>query len=180
MKMSGGPTLPRILVVLVFCCLAAGCGQTTIYSPPQLGNPMNAPSVKIIVPAGGQTFNAHQDIRLVVLATPNGTDLGPEATPKMYAKTDAWDLRPSPEHPYSIDFLAGTNTVGTQSASMTTARPHSRTGQAIPMIIGLVGYPAVEVIWHDAPAGTYSLTAKVTNEQGLATTSAPVKITVLP
>ena len=180
MKMSCRPTLPRILVMLVFCCLAAGCGQTTIYSPPQLGNPMNAPSVKIIVPAEGQTFHAHQDIRLMVLATPNGTDLGPEATPKMYANTDAWDLRPSQDHQYSIDFLAGTNNLGTQTASITTARVRSHPGQASPMIIGLVGYPAVEMIWHAAPAGTYSLTAKVTNDKGLATISGPVKITVLP
>lgn len=160
-------------------CLAAGCGKTTIYSPPQLGNPSNPPAVKIIVPAESQTFDAHQDIRLVVLATPNGTDLGPD-TSKIYANANYWDLQPSPEHQYSIEFLAGSNRVGTQTASMTTARVRSHPGQATPTFIGLVGYPAVEVTWHDVPEGTYSLTAKVTNDKGLATTSAPVKITVTP
>jgi hypothetical protein len=169
------------LVIFVLGVLVAGCGrERTIYSPPNLGNPANPPAVKIIVPVEGQTFHAHADIRLLALATPNGTDLGPIDISKLYSDPNRWDLRPEQEHGYSVEFLAGTNGLGVQTGGMMTARVRSHPGQATPMIVGLVGYPAVELVWHDAAAGSYALTARVTNASGRVTVSAPVNITVKP
>jgi len=50
----------------------------------------------------------------------------------------------------------------------------------VPFIMTGIGYPSVELVWHGVPAGTYTLTAKATNNKGQATVSTPVNITVLP
>jgi len=138
--------------------------------------------VRIILPAEGATFRVHADIRLRALATPHGTDLGPEDPADMPfpVRSDKWELVQSPEDAYVVEFFAGTNGLGSQTGGLVSARMKSRPGQATPMIMSVIGYPAVEVIWHDAPAGHYTLTAKATNQRGQATVSAPVNITVQP
>jgi hypothetical protein len=174
------------LAMLMICGWAAGCDgrQETIYSPPAFapGNDAHPPAVRIIMPANGATFHAHADIRLMALATPQGTDLGPEENEavKRFADPDKYFLRQSPEDGVSVKFLAGTNSLGSQSSGMVSAGIKPKPGQATPMFMVVVGYPAVEIIWKDVPAGSYTLTADATNAKGLATVSTPVNITVLP
>jgi hypothetical protein len=172
-----------VLAILVFLGLTAGCdGKAgTLYSPPEFGDTAHPPAVRIILPADGAKFHAHTDIRLLALATPNGTDLGPdEDAIKRYADPNKWNFMRNPQDMVSVEFLAGTNRLGLQTSGMVSASMRSQHGEAVPMIMGLVGYPAVELVWRNAPAGSYTLTANATNEKGLATVSTPVNITVLP
>jgi hypothetical protein len=175
--------LPDALAVLLLCGLAAGCDSRagTLYSPPEFGDPAHPPAVRLIVPANGAKFHAHADIRLVAIATPNGTDLGPDKdTVRRYADPNKWNFIQDPQHTFLIEFFAGTNRLGVQTSGMVSASMRSRRGEAVPMIVMLVGYPAVELFWRNAPAGNYALTAKATNEKRLAAVSTPVQITILP
>ncbi len=170
--------------MLVFAGYLAGCSgrSGTIYSPPASGFLTNAPAVRIILPKDGAAFRAHADIRLLALATPHGTDLGPEdpADLPFPVRSDKWELVQDPQDTVSVEFLAGTNHLGSQTSGLVSARMKSKPGQATPFIMPVIGYPAVEVIWQDAPAGHYILAAKATNEKGLATVSTAVNITVQP
>ena len=170
--------------MLVFAGCLAGCGgrSGTIYSPPARSFLTNAPAVRIILPTDRATFRAHADIRLLALATPHGTDLGPEDTADLPfpVRSDKWELVQDPEDACSVEFFAGTNRLGSQTGGLVSARMKSIPGQATPMIMAVIGYPALEVIWHDAPAGHYTLTARATNQKGQATVSAPVNVTVQP
>jgi hypothetical protein len=175
--------LPHALAMLVLCGWITGCdgGGETLYSPPKFGDPAHPPAVRIMVPAAGEKFHAHADIRLLALATPNGTDLGPdEDATRHYADRTKWNFMQDPRDTVSVEFLAGTNHLGLQTSGMVSAGMRSQHGEAVPMIMCLVGYPAVELTWRDVPAGSYTLTANATNEKGVATVSAPVNITVLP
>ena len=173
-----------VLAILLLCIFVAGCdGRAgTLYSPPEFGDAEHPPAVRIIAPDDGTTFHARADIRLLALATPHGTDLGPDKDmDKMIAaRPDEWELVQSPEDAYSVEFFAGTNSLGARSAGLVSARVKSRPGQATPMIMVVIGYPVVALIWRSAPAGSYTLTAKATNEKRLTTVSTPVHITVLP
>ncbi len=176
--------LPFLPAILAFCGLLAGCSGRagTIYSPPARAFLTSAPAVRIILPADGAAFRAHADIRLLALATPHGTDLGPEdpADLPFPVRSDKWEFVQDPEDAYSVEFFAGTNSLGSHAGGLVSARMKSRPGQATPFIMPVIGYPAVDVIWHDAPAGHYTLTARATNQKGQATVSAPVNITVQP
>jgi len=175
--------LPHLLAILLLCVLTAGCGrkERTLYSPPANGNPAHPPAVRIIVPADGAIFHAHEDIRLLALATPSGSDLGPdEEASRIYAESKGWELVHGRNHDYSVEFLADTNRLSVQSTSMVFARAKSIPGQAQPMIMVGVGFPAVEWVWRNVPAGSHTLTARATNENGLTTISTAVTITVLP
>lgn len=133
------------------------------------------------MPADGAKFHAHKDIHLLALATPNGTDLGPDDdASRNYADTSKWDLVQDQQNTYSVEFLNGTNSLNMQITSIISAKMKSKPGQAEPMHMVVVGYPPVEWVWHDPPVGSYTLTAKVTNGQALTTVSSPVNITVLP
>ena len=170
-----------MLVILVASLSIAGCGREprTLYSPPDFGNPGHPPAVRIIIPADGAKFHAPAEIRLLALATPNGTDLGPdEAISRKYADPRKWNFIEEPT--YSVEFLAGTNSLGLQNAGMVSAGMKSQHGEAVPFIMTGIGYPSVELVWHGVSAGTYTLTAKATNSKGQATVSTPVSVTVLP
>ncbi|HYA79120.1 MAG TPA: hypothetical protein VED19_01265 [Candidatus Nitrosopolaris sp.] len=174
--------LLHVLAILLLCIFVAGCeGRAgTLYSPPEFGDAEHPPAVRIIAPAEGATFHAHADIRLRALATPHGTDLGPvnPADLPFPVRSDKWELMHDPEDAYSVEFFADTNSLGARSGGLVSARVRSKPGQATPFIMAVIGYPAVELIWHNAPAGSYTLTAKATNEKGLATVSTAVNITV--
>jgi hypothetical protein len=175
----------NMLAMFVLAASLAGCSgkERTLYSPPAFIKYEHPPppAVRVIVPVDGTTFHAHADIRLLALATPYGTSLGPdEDAGKAVSDSSQWDLLPDRQDTYSVEFMAGTNSLNLQTSGLVSARPKSKPGQAEHYIMVVVGYPAVEWVWHDVPAGTYTLTAKVTNQGGLATVSAPVNITVLP
>jgi len=170
----------QLLAVLCVAGLIAGCDgqETRLYSPPAGLSSPRPPAVKFIAPADGATFHAHANIRLAALATPYGTDLGPvEDTPK-FVFSRKWELVQSPEFPYAIEFLAGTNRLDTATGGLVSARVKPVPGQATPFVMVVVGYPAIEWMWRDVPAGAYTLTARVTNDKGMVTVSTPVHITV--
>ena len=173
----------QVLAILVICGLIAGCDERTqvIYSPPAQENPSHPPAVQIFMPDNGANFHAHADIHMIALATPYGTSLGPdEDAARSFADTSKWNLKQNQANTVTVDFLAGTNCLGSRTSGMVSASVRSQYGEATPMIARLVGYPAVELIWSNVPAGTYILTARGTNRNGLATLSPPVSITVAP
>ncbi|MGD0812250.1 MAG: hypothetical protein ABSA83_01490 [Verrucomicrobiota bacterium] len=171
------------MAILVLCALAVGCDGSAgrIYSPPAQGNPAHPPAVLIFAPGHGAKFHACADIRLLVLATPYGTSLGPvEDAGQRFADTAKWNLMQDPVNTVSVEFLAGTNSLGFRTSGVVSARVRSKHGEATPMIATLVGYPAVELIWSNAPVGSHTLVARAINKNGLTTISTPVSITVLP
>jgi len=141
--------LPRMWAIFFLCGLMAGCDgkAETIYSPPNFGDPAHPPAVRIIVPADGAKFHAHADIRLLALVTPHGTDLGPidNKVIKKFTDPDKWTLTQSPEDWVSVEFLAGTNRLGSQTSGMVLARVKSKPGQAEPMFMVNVGSNPVNV-----------------------------------
>jgi hypothetical protein len=173
----------QVLAILVVGGLVVGCDGNggRIYSPPAQGNPAHPPAVLIFAPADGAKFHAHSNIRLLVLATPYGTSLGPdEDAATRFADTSKWNLMQGQADSVSVEFLVGTNKLGSGTSGLVSAGMRSQHGEATPMIMFMVGYPAVELIWSNAPAGSYTLTARATNKNGLATISTAVSITVLP
>ncbi len=175
--------LSQVLAILVLCGLVVGCDGSAgrIYSPPVLGNPAHPPAVLIFAPDNGAKFHAHADIHLLSLATPYGTSLGPdEDAAKRYADTSKWHFLQDPVNPVSVEFLAGTNSLGSRTSGMVSAGMRSQHGEAVPFVMQMVGYPAVDLIWRNVPAGNYTLTARATNKNGRSAVSTPVNISVLP
>ena len=170
-----------MLAMLVASLSFTGCGRHPgkLYSPPNFGSSAHPPAVRIIVPADGAKFHAPAEIRLLALATPNGTDLGPdEDISRKYADPRKWNFIEAPT--YSVEFFAGTNSLGLQTAGMVSAGMKSQHGEAVPFIMRSIGYPSVELVWHGVPAGTYTLTSRAVNDRTQATTSTPISVTVLP
>jgi len=120
-------------------------------------SPTNIPPVvRIISPANGSVFHAPINLPLFAFACdPDGFVT-------------------------SVEFFAGTNDLGS--------------GQRLPVVTPLasggivLGGPVPPIyptnlfflIWSNAPVGTYALTAVATDNGGASTTSAPVKIAILP
>jgi hypothetical protein len=80
-----------------------------------------------------------------------------------------------------VEFYANTKRLGSGKSvwhDEIGSNPHSRDFQ--PMHITPAGFWPVELIWNNAPVGTYALTAKATGARGRSAVSAPVNITVLP
>ena len=116
--------LPQVLAILVLCGLVVGCDGSAgrIYSPPAQGNPSHPPAVLIFAPSNGAKFHAHADIRLLVLATPCGTSLGPdEDAAQRFADTAKWNLMQDPVNTVSVEFLAGTNSLGSRTSGVVSA-----------------------------------------------------------
>jgi hypothetical protein len=179
--------LARALTFIVLYGLMAGCGNKTgqSYSPPEMsdpGHPVNRthpPAVRLILPANGAKYHAPADVRLLARATPHGTSLEPNEWTQRYADPDRWNFHQGARE-ISVEFFAGTNRLGSRPSGVVEANMRSLHGEAVPLIVTPVGYPEVELVWSNVPAGRYTLTANATNEEGLATVSSPVNVTVLP
>ena len=149
--------------------------------PAIAGCPDNPPAVRIVAPRDKAVFHAHANIRLLALATPYGTDLEPDADlAKRFADTDKWRFVQGDRDTFQVEFLANTNSLGLRTSGLTSAGVRPRRGSVTPTFMVVVGFPQLELLWTNAPAGSYVLTAKATNNQGRSTVSAPVTITVRP
>jgi len=120
------------------------------------GPPTNLPPVvRIISPANGATFFAPVNIPLYAYANdPDGSVA-------------------------SVEFLDGANSLGF-GHPVTVVPPPLPPGPIQPPILIVVPTNYWELTWSNAPVGSYALTTKATDNDGASTTSAPVKIAILP
>ena len=98
------------------------------------------PSVKIVAPTNGAAFTAPANIPIVA------------------------DARDSDGSVATVEFFAGTNSLGIKTNNPLAASPVN----------------PFALVWSNAPPGNYALTAVATDDGGDASTSEPVEITVRP
>ena len=79
----------------------------------------------------------------------------------------------------SVEFFAGANSLGF-GHPVTVVPPPLPPGPIQPPILIVVPTNYWELTWSNAPVGSHALTAKATDNDGASTTSAPVKIAILP
>ena len=112
------------------------------------------PVVRITSPASGATFRAPVNVPVYAYA----------------ADKDGYVT--------GVEFFAGTNDLG-PGHRVTAAPPTLPPGQVQPPILVVV--PNYwELVWSNAPQGTYALTAVATDNLGLSTVSDAVNVTILP
>jgi hypothetical protein len=109
------------------------------------------PQVSIVIPTNGATFTSPADIAILAKASDPGG----------FVRT--------------VEFFEGTNTLGIVTNNPIVAEPLTP-----PSADGSTVYPAglFELVWSNALAGNYTLTAVATDNSGNTGTSAPVNITV--
>ena len=124
---------------------------TVLPGPP----PNQPPVVRIISPPNGETFWSPVNIPIYAFANdPDGSVA-------------------------SVEFFAGANSLGF-GHPVTVVPPPLPPGPIQPPILIVVPTNYWELTWSNAPVGSYALTAKATDNDGASTTSAPVKIAILP
>jgi hypothetical protein len=124
---------------------------TVLPGPP----PNQPPVVRIISPPNGETFWSPVNIPIYAFANdPDGSVA-------------------------SVEFFAGANSLGF-GHPVTVVPPPLPPGPIQPPILIVVLTNYWELTWSNAPVGSYALTTKATDNDGASTTSAPVKIAILP
>ena len=164
----GAPGLPpgSLAYLLTWSNAAAGThvltasaadtnGQSAVSTPVMITVVTSLPpAARITSPPGESVFRAPVNIALLAYADDPGGDVS------------------------NVQFFAGSNSLG-------FGLPVPGPQPATPRIPSPIGPPifltnVFELIWSNAPAGSYALTAVATGNAGLAATSAPVSISVLP
>jgi hypothetical protein len=80
----------------------------------------------------------------------------------------------------AVEFFSGTKLLGAEKGVWHDAiRPDPQALKPQPMIIRPAGFSPAELVWSNAPAGTYSLTARATLA-GVTGVSPPVSVTIAP
>jgi hypothetical protein len=124
---------------------------TVLPGPP----PNQPPVVRIISPPNGETFWSPVNIPIYAFANdPDGSVA-------------------------SVEFFAGANSLGF-GHPVNVVPPPLPPGPIQPPILIVVPTNYWELTWSNAPVGSYALTTKATDNDGASTTSAPVKIAILP
>jgi hypothetical protein len=116
-------------------------------------------------------------VKASVVAPPDSVFHAP-ATITLWAEPSARTLSHSGDS-VLVEFYAGDNEVGSKKSAWQNG-PHtntdSHTGQNV--LVPHPGFQSVTLDWTNATAGTYVVTAKVTDSKGHAATSARVKVRV--
>ena len=125
---------------------------SVLAGPPPTNQP---PVVRITSPANGAAFGAPVNIPIFAYARdPDG-------------------------YVASVEFFNGTNSLGL-GHPVTAVPPPLPPGPIQPPILIIVPTNYWELVWTNAPVGSAVLTAKATDNGGLATVSDPVNVTILP
>jgi hypothetical protein len=124
--------------------------------PPPPPPPTNLPPVvRITSPADGATFRAPVNLPIYAYAAdPDGYVTG-------------------------VEFFAGTNDLG-PGHQVTAVPPPLPPGPIQPPILIVVPTNYWELVWSNAPQGTFALTAVATDNGGASTVSEAVNVTILP
>ncbi len=131
--------------------ISAAVNITVLPGPP----PNQPPVVRIISPPNGETFWSPVNIPIYAYANDPGGSVA------------------------SVEFFAGANSLGF-GHPVTVVPPPLPPGPIQPPILIVVPTNYWELTWSNAPVGSHALMAKATANDGASTTSAPVKITILP
>ena len=128
----------------------------TVHPGPPPPPPTNLPPVvRITSPADGATFRAPVHIPIYAYA----------ADPDGYVT--------------KVKFFAGTNDLG-PGHQVTAVPPPLPPGPVQPPILIVVPTNYWELVWSNAPQGTFALTAVATDNRGASTVSDAVNVTILP
>jgi hypothetical protein len=147
-------SLSRGIVIVTVLILVAGRGLAqTSNSPPPL-------AVEVFVGGDPASFHAPTNIVIQAFVTMPGVRADDSVT---------------------IAFFANTNKLGSKKAVWHGAKfPPNDPHHFHYMHVVAAGFDNAYVVWKNAPAGSYALTARVSNVKGLSALSQPVNITVLP
>ena len=131
---------------------SAPANISVLTGPPPTNPP---PVVRITSPANGTTLRAPVDVPLFAYAKdPDG-------------------------YVVSVEFFAGTNSLGL-GHPVTAVPPPLPPGPVQPPILIVTPTNYWGLDWTNPAPGSYALTAKATDNDGLSATSAPVNVTILP
>jgi hypothetical protein len=161
--------MKTLFVAVLFCWMAAGSSRAQIPAPLEKNDSTNGLSVWLYLRWDTNSAVFHAPATIDILA---------------YVR-----LQPSPRagDVVHVEFFADAKRLGSGNAVW-----HDEIGPqrgkwhglgpppAEPMVIIAAQFRPAEWVWKNVPAGTYVLTAKAAWTDGVATVSAPVKVTVLP
>jgi hypothetical protein len=83
--------------------------------------------------------------------------------------------------PVTVTFFANTNRLGSKVVLWhNSVNPSSESGQARSDIVVPAGFEGATLIWSNAPAGTYALTARATASDATWVVSPATKLVILP
>jgi hypothetical protein len=144
------------LSLLALCLLMTQCDR----GAQKLKGGASALSVEIFTPEAGEIFQGPTNIQLIAWAKITGARAGDKV---------------------KVDFYANTNFLGSAEARWHEAVfPPKDPHHFHYMHVLPAGFDALETVWRKPASGNYALTLKASGPNGLAATSAPVNVTVLP
>jgi hypothetical protein len=147
--------------LVLFCLIAVGSGFAQPAGSPANGGLTDPLAVQIWPRLGREVFRAPANISIGAYVTPRAPAHAGEVV--------------------NVEFFANANSLGSrQSVWHAAIRPHASPGQTMPMFIMAPGFYLAQLVWSNAPAGSYVLTARATGATGLSAVSPPVNLTVLP
>jgi hypothetical protein len=149
-----------LAIVFPLCIFTARSSLAQSSSPPS-GNSRTNPLAVEITTFDNKIFHAPANISIIASVSLNAPA----------SKGDS----------VRVDFFANNRRLGSKKSFWRKGMgpdPHSRNAQ--PMIMSAAGFDPVELVWRNAPTRRYTLTARAIGAKGLAATSPPISITVLP
>jgi hypothetical protein len=148
-------------VLILWCLVSAGSSFAQTNTPPALDDSTNQLSVTLWLPREGEPVHAPATIHLFA-----------RVLSQMPAQKG--DVA-------KVDFFADAKRLGSGTAFWHEGfRPDMHSNRPQPMIVSRPGFSIASMVWTNAPAGIYALTARATVTGGVTAVSPPVNITVQP